>query len=51
MILDPQGTNRFIDSAFLATLFETGAMTLLYLAWRSITESELSEPSTLTRFD
>ncbi|CAG7850597.1 SubName: Full=Related to export control protein CHS7 {ECO:0000313/EMBL:CCA71545.1} [Serendipita indica DSM 11827] len=35
-----QGTNRFIDSAFIATLLETTAMGLLFIGWRTITESK-----------
>lgn len=34
-----QATNRFIDSAFVATFFETAAVGVLFFAWRSITES------------
>jgi len=35
-----QGTNQFIDSAFLATALETAAVGILFLAWRDITESD-----------
>ncbi|KAG8812755.1 hypothetical protein FRC17_001839 [Serendipita sp. 399] len=35
-----QGTNKFIDSSFLATLFNTASMGVLFIAWKSITESD-----------
>lgn len=33
------GTKAKVDGSFLATIFETGAITVLFLAWNSITES------------
>jgi len=35
-----QGSNRFIDSSFLATTLETTAVGILFVAWRGITESD-----------
>ncbi|KAG8759106.1 hypothetical protein FRC14_006657 [Serendipita sp. 396] len=35
-----QGSNKFIDSSFLATLLNTASMGVLFLAWKSITESD-----------
>jgi Chitin synthase export chaperone len=32
------GANRKIDGSFIATVLETAAVVVLYLAWRSITE-------------
>jgi hypothetical protein len=34
-----QGTGAKVDGSFLGTLLETTAVTFLFLAWRSITES------------
>jgi hypothetical protein len=43
------GTNAKIDGSFIATVFETATVVVLYLAWRSITEgarfsSQVCEP-------
>jgi len=35
-----QGTNRLLDSAFIATALETAAVGILFVAWRGITESD-----------
>jgi len=35
-----QGTNRFVDSAFIATALETAAVGILFVAWKAITESD-----------
>lgn len=34
-----KGANRKIDGSFVATILETAAVGVLYLGWRSITES------------
>jgi hypothetical protein len=34
-----KGANRKIDGSFVATILETAAIGVLYLGWRSITES------------
>ena len=34
-----KGANRKIDGSFVATILETASVGVLYLAWRSITES------------
>ncbi|TRM62276.1 chitin synthase III catalytic subunit [Schizophyllum amplum] len=38
-----KGTNAKIDGSFIATLLETAAVGVLYLAWRSITEESWDE--------
>ena len=35
-----QGSNSKIDGSFVATLLETAAVGVLYLAWKSITEGK-----------
>ena len=35
-----KGTAAKIDGSFIATVFETASVVVLYLAWRSITEGE-----------
>lgn len=39
-----QGTNSKVDGSFVATVLETAAVGVLYLAWRSITEGTASIP-------
>lgn len=36
------GSNSKVDGSFVATLLETAAVGVLYLAWKSITEGALS---------
>jgi len=36
-------SNSKVDGAFVATLLESAAVGMLYLAWRSITEEDWSE--------
>ncbi|KAF8656328.1 hypothetical protein AX16_002593 [Volvariella volvacea WC 439] len=40
-----RGTNAKIDGSFIATLLESAAVGVLYLAWRSITEGEWADDS------
>lgn len=40
-----KGTNAKVDGSFLATLLETGSITALFVAWRSITEDRLVSSS------
>ena len=35
-----KSTNAKIDGSFVATALETASVTVLYFAWRSITEGE-----------
>jgi len=35
-----QATNRFLDSAFIATLLETASVVAIFMAWREMTESD-----------
>lgn len=46
-----QGANHKVDGSFIATILETGAVTALYLAWRSITEGKRANFSTPTIVD
>ncbi|CAE6527791.1 unnamed protein product [Rhizoctonia solani] len=39
-----RGTSAKLDASFAATILETGAVGMLYLAWRSITEESWDEP-------
>ena len=39
-----QGTGSKVDGAFVATLLETASVTVVYLAWRSITEGAPRDP-------
>ncbi len=41
-IVCPQATNRFLDSAFIATLLETASVVAIFMAWREMTESKSS---------
>jgi len=36
-----KGTTAKIDGSFIATILETASVSVLYLAWRSITEESL----------
>ncbi|ESK87020.1 chitin synthase export chaperone [Moniliophthora roreri MCA 2997] len=38
-----RGSNRKVDGSFIATVLETAAVSMLYLAWRSITEENWDE--------
>ncbi|KAF8703666.1 hypothetical protein AX14_014155 [Amanita brunnescens Koide BX004] len=40
-----KGANRKIDGSFVATILETASVGVLYLAWRSITESAWEDDS------
>ncbi|KAF8593974.1 hypothetical protein BDV93DRAFT_189497 [Ceratobasidium sp. AG-I] len=39
-----RGTSAKLDGSFVATILETAAVGMLYLAWRSITEESWDEP-------
>ncbi|ELU36368.1 Chs3p domain-containing protein [Rhizoctonia solani AG-1 IA] len=39
-----RGTSAKLDASFAATILETAAVGMLYLAWRSITEESWDEP-------